>query len=67
MLKVVLDTNVLVSGLTFAGGKPAEILDLVIGGDIINFISPHIIEEPRHILIRKFCWTEREADRATFG
>jgi len=27
MLKVVLDTNVIVSGLNFIGGKPAEILN----------------------------------------
>jgi putative PIN family toxin of toxin-antitoxin system len=66
MLKVVLDTNVIVSGFNFVGSKPAEILDLVVSGDLANFVSAHIIAETRNILIRKFSWTEREADTAGF-
>lgn len=66
MLKVVLDTNVIVSGFNFAGSKPAKILDLVAGGAIVNFVSDHIIKETRNILIRKFFWTEEEAESAEF-
>jgi putative PIN family toxin of toxin-antitoxin system len=64
MLKVLLDTNVIISGLNFAGSKPAAILDLVVSADITNCVSAHIIEETRNILIRKFSWTKREAETA---
>ena len=66
MLRAVLDTNVIVSGFNFIGSKPAEILDLVVFGGIANFVSPHIIEETKSILIRKFSWTEGEAEAAGF-
>ena len=66
MLKVVLDTNVIISGFNFAGSKPAKILELVACGDIVNFVSDHIIKETRDILIRKFFWTEEEAESAEF-
>jgi len=42
--KVVIDTNVFVSGLTFKG-KPREVLDLVWRGDIEAYISPFILKE----------------------
>jgi putative PIN family toxin of toxin-antitoxin system len=64
MFKVVLDTNVIISGFIFAGSKPAGILDLLVSADITNFISTHIIEETRNILLRKFSWTENEAATA---
>lgn len=54
MLRVVLDTNVLVSGLNFPDGNPAEVLELLVYGDITNFVSAHIIEETRNTLFRKF-------------
>ena len=63
MLKVVLDTNVIVSALNFAG-KPAEVLDLAIAGEIANITSDHIITEVRNILIRKFSWEPAEAEDA---
>lgn len=66
MLKVVLDTNVIISGFNFAGSKPAKILELVASGDIANCVSDHIIKETRDILIRKFFWTEEEAESAEF-
>ena len=66
MLKVVLDTNVLVSGLNFGGSKPAEILDQVVFGYIHNCVSSHIINEARMILVRKFNWAEQEAEAASF-
>jgi putative PIN family toxin of toxin-antitoxin system len=63
MLKVVLDTNVIVSALNFAG-KPAEIFDLAIAGEIANITSDRIITEVKHILIRKFSWEAEEAEHA---
>ncbi len=64
MLKVVLDTNVIVSALNFAG-KPAEVFDLAIEGEIANITSEHIITEVRNILIRKFSWGTDEAEDAS--
>jgi len=66
MLKVVLDINVIISGLNFGGSKPAKILELVAYRDLANFVSDHIIKETRDILIRKFFWTKEEAGAADF-
>ena len=58
--KVVLDTNVLISGILF-GGKPRQILELVIQGRINAYISPAILTEFREVLIRpKFGLTHKE-------
>jgi uncharacterized protein len=63
MIKVVLDTNVIVSALNFAG-KPAEVFDLAIAGEVANIISDHIITEVKNILMRKFSWEPAEAEDA---
>jgi len=65
MLKVVLDTNVIVSGLNFIRSKPAEILNLVVYREITNCVSSHIVEETRNVLVRKFSWKEEEAAGAS--
>lgn len=52
MLKVVLDTNVLISAIVF-GGIPRKILDLVIDGKIQLCISEAIINEVKSVLSRK--------------
>lgn len=52
MIKVVLDTNVYVSGILFRG-KPRDVLDLAIQGKIQVFISPDIISELKEVLLRK--------------
>ncbi|NQU18449.1 MAG: putative toxin-antitoxin system toxin component, PIN family [Candidatus Saganbacteria bacterium] len=44
MLKVVIDTNIFVAGLTW-GGLPGEIVDSWLAGKIKLVISPQIIEE----------------------
>ena len=49
--KVVLDTNVLISDIFF-GGKPRQILELVIQGRINAYISPAIFTEFKEVLIR---------------
>jgi len=64
MLKVVLDTNVIVSGLNFPTSNPAKILLLVASGEVANFTSRHIINETRRILVDKFFWTHEEVEAA---
>lgn len=49
--KVVLDTNVLISGILF-GGKPRQVLELVIQGKIDSYLSPAIFTEFKEVLRR---------------
>ena len=53
--KVVIDTNVFVSGLTFKG-KPREVLDLIWRGDIEACISSFIFKELEETLKMDFSW-----------
>ncbi|MCJ7819316.1 MAG: putative toxin-antitoxin system toxin component, PIN family [Syntrophales bacterium] len=64
MLKVVLDTNVIVSGLNFPTSNPAKILLMVASGEVVNFTSRHIVNETRRILVDKFFWTRDEVEAA---
>lgn len=52
-LKVVLDSNIIVSALVY-GGKPEQIYRLVLGRQINAYISPFIISELIEILAKKF-------------
>ena len=65
MLKVVLDTNVIISGLIFPKSKPARLLDLMACGELDNFTSAFILTEATRNLILKFSWTAREAESAS--
>lgn len=60
--KVVIDTNVFISGLNFTG-KPSEILKLFWKGEIRVFISPFILKEAEKILREKFEWSEGQVLR----
>jgi putative PIN family toxin of toxin-antitoxin system len=60
--RVVIDTNVFISGLNFAG-KPSEILELFIKGNIEVFISPFILSEIERILKERFEWSEGNIHR----
>lgn len=60
-LRVVIDTNVLVSGLTFPG-RPREILDLVWKGDLEAYISPFIFMELERTLAKGFGWEKEQID-----
>jgi putative PIN family toxin of toxin-antitoxin system len=60
MIRVVLDTNVIVSALVF-GGKPAKILALAVEGHITNIISEPIIAEVTGVLRKKFSWGSAQA------
>ncbi len=59
MLKVVLDTNVIISALLF-GGNPDKILNLANEGVIKLIISPFILDETTNVLMRLFNWVEGE-------
>jgi len=60
--RIVIDTNVFISGLNFAG-KPSEILELLIKGNIEVFISPFILSEIERILKERFEWSEGNIHR----
>ncbi len=51
MLRVVLDTNVLISAILF-GGKPRQILEKAIRGEIRLCLSEPILEEVKGVLKR---------------
>ena len=50
-MKIVLDTNVVISALFF-GGKPQDLLQLVIGKSLDAYASPSIIEEYTEVMER---------------
>ena len=50
-MRIVLDTNILISALFF-GGKPKTILDYIVDGKIIAFVSREIIEEYKEVVDR---------------
>jgi putative PIN family toxin of toxin-antitoxin system len=54
MLRVVLDTNIYVSGLLFPKGNPRLILTRAEAGDFFTFTSPPIQAETERILLEKF-------------
>ena len=49
MIKVVLDTNILISAIVF-GGKPRKVLESAIKGEIEFVLTEEIIEEMRGVL-----------------
>ena len=56
-LKVVIDTNIFISGLNFIKNE-SEVLDLFIKGEIEVYISLFILAEIERILRKKFRWRE---------
>ncbi|MFH1238916.1 MAG: putative toxin-antitoxin system toxin component, PIN family [bacterium] len=60
-IRVVLDTNVLVSALLVRGSNPDKIIQLVINKYIQVVISPEILTELHRTLKRKLNYSEREA------
>lgn len=57
--RLVLDTNVYLSGIIF-GGNCRHILDLMIGKKIIVVISPAILLEVSQKLTQKFGWSQNQ-------
>ena len=59
-MKIVCDTNILISGILF-GGKPREILRFCSSGAVTNCISPDILKEVEEVLLRlKFSLKEEQ-------
>jgi len=61
-MRIVLDTNVLISALAFPGSKPDQILACIRRQACELFISPFILSELDRVLQGKFCFTDKEAD-----
>ncbi|MFH1586994.1 MAG: putative toxin-antitoxin system toxin component, PIN family [Candidatus Diapherotrites archaeon] len=64
-IKIVLDTNIIISALLCSEGSSAKILEKIIAGEIESFTSSGIIEELREVLDRKEV-KERVEKRARF-
>ena len=62
-MRVVLDTNVIVSGLNFPGNERI-VLDLARRGRFELYLSPFILQETAGVLVTKFGWEENMAARA---
>ena len=62
-MRVVLDTNVIVSGLNFPGNERL-ILELALRGRFQLYLSPFILQEVAGVLGRKFDWTEERLSQA---
>ena len=62
-MRVVLDTNVIVSGLNFPGNERL-VLGLALRGRFELCLSPFILEEVAGVLTRKFGWSEERSSQA---
>ena len=62
-MRVVLDTNVIVSGLNFPGNERI-VLDLALRGRFELFLSWFILGEVSGVLTRKFGWDQERVVRA---
>ena len=62
-LRVVLDTNVYISGLIFRGSL-REVLELMRRGVIEVVVSPFLLDEVGRVLERRFEWSPEMARRA---
>lgn len=50
MIKIVIDTNVFISGVLTPGRAPAQLLELVLSGTVKLVISPQIIQEIQRVI-----------------
>ena len=62
-MRVVLDTNVIVSGLNFPGNERL-VLELALRGRFELYLSTFILEEAAGVLTRKFDWDEERSSQA---
>lgn len=66
-MRVVLDTNVILSALVFRGGKPDQVLQRARRREIELFVSPFILGELERILQGKFRYTSTEVRERVGG
>jgi putative PIN family toxin of toxin-antitoxin system len=64
VLRVTADTNILVSGLIFLGGKPFQFLDLARAGKIDLVVSDAILAEMEDVLPRRFHFSPEDVVEA---
>ena len=62
-MRVVLDTNVIISALNFPGNE-RMVLELALRGRFEFYLSLFILEEVAGVLVRKFGWDEELAAQA---
>jgi len=62
-MRVVLDTNVIISGLNFPGNERL-VLELALRGRFELYLSTFILEEAAGVLTRKFDWDEERSSQA---
>jgi len=63
-LKVVLDTNVLISAFIFPGGAPEGVYRLAIEGRVRLIVSRPLLAELGRVLAEKFGWSGRRSEEA---
>ena len=61
--RVVFDTNVFLSALTF-GGKPEVVFEMARAGQIRMVVSPSILAELASVLKNKFAWDDEDVREA---
>jgi predicted nucleic acid-binding protein len=61
--RVTLDSNIYLSALVF-GGKPMQLLEMAVDGEIEVAISDPIIEEIRRHLQKTFGWSDTRVAEA---
>jgi predicted nucleic acid-binding protein len=61
-MRMVLDSNVLLSALAFPSSKPDQILHRIRRGEVELFLSPFILAELARILHDRFRFTKRQPD-----
>ena len=63
VVRIVIDTNVFVSGLNF-GGIPWQVVEQMQLGLVDVAVSPFILEEIRRVLTTRFSWNPETIDDA---
>lgn len=61
-MKVVLDTNVIISGMFFPGGAPDRVVRAALTGRMRHATSPDLLTELRRVFERKFSLEREKAD-----
>lgn len=63
-MRVVLDTNVLISAVLFPGGTPDAVYRLALEGRVELLTSRPLLAELGRVLVGKFGWEDRLAEEA---
>jgi len=61
-VRVVCDTNILISAYLFPGGAPDQLINLARLKEVVLCLSPDILTEFKKVLLVKFKYTPQEAE-----